>query len=259
MRNVAHLRCGSGPAGTRTRIWAYRVDDTFLHCIAPLSRVEPIVRCWLIVMALAAGAFSPSGHAQTEHAEPGKNHLRLNYAKSSETDFVTVVLGDYGQSPESNYLLGASWGRDLSETLFGAPVLTTANLGVQYFDERGYQDNGYGVTAYLKFHYSWTLPRTQKRIRLGLGEGLSYVSQIPISEKRDFTKQDIESKHLLNYLEWTIDVPLRQFDTMDRLIDDRIDEVYVGFVVLHRSSVFGLFTNGQGGVNFMGLGFEARY
>lgn len=189
----------------------------------------------------------------------GKNHLRLQYAKSSETDFVTVVVGDYQESPESNFLLGGSWGRDLSETLFGAPLLSTFNVGVQYFDERGYQDDGYGVTAYFKLHYSWRLPHTQKRIRLGLGEGLSYVSQIPISERRDFAKKGVESARVMNYLEWTIDVPLRQFTTMDRLINGRLDEVYVGFVVWHRSSVFGVFADEQGGVNFMGFGIEARY
>lgn len=209
----------------------------------------------LIVLSLVAGScFSPAGHA-----EVGKNHLRLQYAKSSETDFVTVVIGDYQESPESNFLIGGSWGRDLSETLFGAPLLSTFNVGVQYFDERGYQDDGYGATAYLKLHYSWRLPYTQKRIRLGLGEGLSYVSQIPVSEQRDFAKKGVESEKLMNYLEWTIDVPLRQFATMDRLINDHLDEVYVGFVVWHRSSVFGLFADEQGGVNFMGFGIEARY
>lgn len=211
------------------------------------------MRCSLIVVAVV-GAFL----CGRSHAQDGKNHLRLQYAESSETDFLTVMLGDYRESPEANYLLGASWGRDLSETLFGAPLLLTANVGVQYFDERGYQDNGYGAAAYLKLHYSWRLPRTRKRIRFGLGEGLSYVTQIPISEQRDFAMKG-GSKKILNYLEWTIDVPLRQFKTMDRLMADRIDDVYVGFVVLHRSSVFGLFADKQGGVNYMGFGVEARY
>lgn len=228
------------------------------------------MRYGLILIALLAGASLPrAGHAEegsdpaaspVDHPlEAGRNHLRLQYAKSSETDFVTVVAGDYQESPESNYLLGASWGRDLSQTLFGKPVLTTANVGLQYFNERGYQDDGYGANAYIKLHYSWTLPLTEKQIRFGLGEGLSYVSQIPISEKRDFAKKGVESAKLLNYLEWTIDVPLRQFATMDRLLNDNLDDVYVGFIVWHRSSVFGLFADKQGGVNFMGFGIEARY
>ena len=54
-------------------------------------------------------------------------------------------------------------------------------------------------------------------------------------------------------------MPLRQFATMDRLLNDNLDDVYVGFIVWHRSSVFGLFADKQGGVNFMGFGIEARY
>lgn len=189
----------------------------------------------------------------------GKDHLRLQWAKSSETDFVTVVVGDYSASRESNYVIGGSWGRDFSDTLFGLPILMTGNVGLQYFDERGYQDDGYGVTAYIKAHYSWRLPFTQKHIRLGLGEGLSYVSRIPMSERRDFAKKGVESERLMNYLEWTMDVPLRQFAALDSVISKDIDDIYVGFTVFHRSSVFGLFGEEQGGVNFMGFGFEAQY
>jgi hypothetical protein len=63
----------------------------------------------------------------------------------------------------------------------------------------------------------------------------------------------------LNYVEWTIDVPLRQFGPLDNLISKEIDEVYFGFFIFHRSSVFGIFAETKGGINFMGFGFEARY
>jgi hypothetical protein len=65
---------------------------------------------------------------------------------------------------------------------------------------------------------------------------------------------------LMNYVEWTMDLPLRQFDLFAPLFDQGgIKELYVGYMVWHRSSVFGLFADEKGGVNFMGLGIEARY
>lgn len=208
----------------------------------------------VLTMALACGLIGEPGYAD------GKNSLRLHYAKSSETDMVTAFAGDFSASRESNYNIGASWGRQLSETLFGLPISTTANLGTQYFDERGHQDDAYGVTAYVKAHYSWKLPLTDKRIRLGLGEGLSYVSRIPMSEQRDFARKGgAESEKLLNYLEWTIDLPLHQFASFQPLMGGQIEEAYVGFIVWHRSSVFGLLSETGGGVNFMGFAFEARY
>jgi hypothetical protein len=63
----------------------------------------------------------------------------------------------------------------------------------------------------------------------------------------------------MNYVEWTLDLPLRQFELFRPMFDGGIKEAYIGYMVWHRSSVFGLFADDKGGVNFMGFGFEARY
>ena len=212
---------------------------------------------WFVWLALA-----PVGvlFCQLARAEASDQSLRVFFAKSSETDLVTVVVGDYQASPESNYIIGATYGHRLSDTLFGLPIPMTWNVGVQYLNERDYQDDGYGTTAFIKANYDWRLPFTHKTIRLGLGEGLSYVSRIPMSEQRDFAKKQAESAKLMNYLEWTIDVPLRQFATFEPMLrDGGIEEVSVGFVVWHRSSVFGIFSETKGGVNFMGFGVQAHF
>jgi hypothetical protein len=208
---------------------------------------------------LLAALLFPAIGSHAQDADEGRNNFRVHWVKSSETDLATVVFGDYQPSPESNYAVSIDWGRRFSDTLFTLPIEMTANLGVQYLDERGRQPDGWGVTAYIKAHYTWRIPLTRLNVRLGLGEGLSYVSRIPMSEQRDFAKKGVESEKLMNYVEWTIDVPLRQFDLFAPLFDGGIKEVYVGYMVGHRSSVFGLFADDKGGVNFMGFGFEARY
>jgi hypothetical protein len=199
-------------------------------------------------------------HAQVE--DQGKNNVRLHWAKSSETDLTTAFFGDYKASAESGYGIMADYGRRFSDTLFTLPIEMTANVGVQWLNERGYQPDAWGATAYIKAHYSWRMPFTQKTVRFGLGEGLSYVTRIPLSEQRDFIKKgpDINSEKLMNYVEWTVDVPLSQFSSMAPLLrGGSIKEVYVGALVWHRSSVFGLFAETKGGINYMGFGFEARY
>ena len=106
------------------------------------------------------------------------------------------------------------------------------------------------------------VPWTQKHIDLGLGEGLSYVDRIPMSEQRDFAKKGpgMHSEKLMNYLEWTIDLPLRQFDVARAAVPSGgIEDMSVGFIVWHRSSIFGVFADTKGGVNFMGFGFEAKF
>jgi hypothetical protein len=213
----------------------------------------------LPLLGLLSVALSlPSQAAET--SGPPKTRLRVDWAKASETDFVTVVVGDYQSSPENNYLMNVSWGRQYSDTLFGLPIPMSANVGFQYFDEREFQQDAYGITGYIKAQYDWEVPFTDLRLRLGLGEGLSYVSRIPMSEKRDFAKKDADSRHLLNYLEWTVDVPLEQFASLQGMFQQgAIESMSVGFTVWHRSSVFGLMGTEQGGINFMGFGVEARF
>ena len=38
-----------------------------------------------------------------------------------------------------------------------------------------------------------------------------------------------------------------------------IEDMSVGFIVWHRSSVFGVFAQTKGGINFMGFGVEAKF
>ena len=209
----------------------------------------------LLLMALS----TVSSRAVAE--ETGRDNIRLNWGKASETDLTTAIFGDFKASQESEYLVGGSWGRRLSPTMFGLPIELTGNVGLQWVNSRGLQDDGYGINAYIKAHYSWRLPWTQKHVRFGLGEGVSYLSEIPLAEQRDFAKKgpDVTSEKLMNYVEWTVDVPLRQFSSMDKLITRDIDDIYFGFFIFHRSSVFGVFAETKGGINFMGFGIEARY
>lgn len=222
-------------------------------------RTYPMIRfAPALVLCVACAALGSIATA-ADLNEDSLTAVRVYWSKSSETDFVTGFAGDFDASKESNYLIGANWGKKYSDTLFGLPLPMTANIGVQYFNERGHQDDAYGVTAFIKAHYDWRLPLTQKTVRLGLGEGLSYVSRIPLSEQRDFAKKGAESEKLLNYLEWTVDLPLRQFASIDSLVRGRVEELNLGFFVFHRSSVFGVFADSKGGVNFMGIGLEARF
>jgi hypothetical protein len=224
-----------------------------------VPRAAPVHAAKQLISAVLVLAFCASSHAAQSEAQ---HNVRLNWGRSSETDLTTAIWGDYEQSPEGNYMIGGSWGTKLTNHMFGLPIELTGNVGLQWFNERGLQeDNGYGINTYIKAHYSLRLPFTQKHVRFGLGEGVSYVTQIPVSEERNFAKKKPgnHSEKLLNYVEWTIDVPLRQFGPMDNLISKKIDEVYCGFFIFHRSSVFGVFADTKGGVNFMGFGFEARY
>lgn len=219
------------------------------------------MRSFLVtLMALACGAWSQSGWTAGDVTAP-PNSVRLYWAKSSDTDLTTAFFGDYDASRESAYLIAASFGHRFSDTMFGLPIPMSLNFGLQYLNERGYQDDGWGTTAFVKASYSWQLPSSSKHITFGLGEGLSYASVIPMSEQRDFARKGgAQSENLLNYVEWTIDVPLRQFATFEPLFHrSALEDLSVGFIVWHRSSIYGLLAETKGGVNYMGFGLEGRF
>jgi len=92
-------------------------------------------------------------------------------------------------------------------------------------------------------------------LRLGLGEGLSYVSRIPFVEVGDFAPD--KSAKLTNYLEWTAQTSLRYLlGSRTGRLSNRLKDAYIGYSIFHRSTVFGVFADTGGGVNYMGIGLE---
>ena len=57
-----------------------------------------------------------------------------------------------------------------------------------------------------------------------------------------------------------VGVAIDSWRDLDRLFaGSDLSNLNVGFIVFHRSSVFGMFAESKGGVNFMGFGIEARF
>jgi len=184
-------------------------------------------------------------------------HYQLQGVFTSETDFGPAMLFSYERSPERTRAYAFSAGRKLSDTVFGWPVETLGYLGVQQFDERGLQTDGYGVSAFVKFHTTFNFPFTHVPIRIGLGPGLSYVSRIPIAEQRDFAPA--KSNKLLVYLEYSVQLSLAHL--MGRTpgkFSASISDVYFGYTVIHRSSGYGLLAETGGGINYLGFGIEVK-
>jgi len=90
--------------------------------------------------------------------------------------------------------------------------------------------------------------------RWGFGFGLSYASEIPITEQREQAKEGKNTSHLLSYMEMQLDVPVRHF------IKARpVQNCFAGLTVVHRSGIFGrsdLLGDVSGGSDWITLHFE---
>ena len=71
--------------------------------------------------------------------------------------------------------------------------------------------------------------------RYSIGFGMSYADKVPIAEQRKQESKGENTSHFLNYMELSVDFPLRRVSKTSWLKD-----CYAGLTVVHRSGIFGM-------------------
>ena len=74
----------------------------------------------------------------------------------------------------------------------------------------------------------------EEAFRWGFGFGMSYAQTVPIAEQRKQAAKDDNTAHFINYLEMTLDFPLRRISKARWL-----ERCYAGLTIVHRSGIFG--------------------
>ena len=191
----------------------------------------------------------------SNHLHASALYLQTQFAVVTETDFLPALVFQDESPIRRTNVFAVSVGRQVSDNLFGWPADLVAFGSLQYFGERGLQSDVVGATAYIKAYKQFKLGSWQVPLRFGLGEGLSYVSRIPFVEVEDFAPDT--SAKLTNYLEWTMQTSLGYLlGRGDRRFSTRIKEAYIGYSIFHRSTLFGVFADTGGGVNYLGISLE---
>ncbi len=178
---------------------------------------------------------------------------RLLYGSATEKALGDVLIGDLGSHPENLSVIAVDGGYLLKNSLFNAPIDIYVKAGVSRFYEGDY-DAVYEVLAYIKAFYN--IDFLNNRIRVGLGEGGSYTSDILRTEWLEAqTQTDGKNSYFLNYLDITAD-----FD-FGKLIEYKpLYGTYIGVALKHRSGIFGLI-NGvtKGGSNYNSIYIEKNF
>jgi outer membrane protein len=131
----------------------------------------------------------------------------------------------------------------------GWPLDFAGFLGITQHKERGFQPDFPEIRAYIKAYFYGFPWDAKLRTRLGLGVGLSYAKEIPLTEQRDQAERGRPNSRLLNTLDPTAD-----FSLGDLLGVRTLRETYLGVGVSHRSGIFGssqLLGNVSGGSNYI--------
>ncbi len=178
-------------------------------------------------------ALKPDYVMDSERA--GEWSWRVNYGYQADGNIVSEI--DHGDFSKSSYadtnIGGLTLGRLLAQgdriDVYGRTAW------FRHFEE----DEGNGTfssyAAYImavgRGFSQWS---NEELFRWGFGFGMSYAERVPIAEQRKQAAKGDNTSHFLNYLEMTLDFPLRRMSKARWLQD-----CYAGLTVVHRSGIFG--------------------
>jgi outer membrane protein len=176
---------------------------------------------------------------------------RVFYGASSECNVMQIaeLRCNTTHTQDKTGVAGYELGRPFIDRLNGWPLDLAGFVGLIRHKEKGFQQDFWQINAYIKAYYYGFPWDAKLRTRLGLGVGLSFAENVPLSEQRDQAARGRSTSKLLNTFDPTAD-----FSVGDLLGVKRLRDTYAGMGVSHRSGIFGssqLLGNVNGGSNYI--------
>ncbi len=179
--------------------------------------------------------------------------LKISHGKVTDSDFGEILLLNVKSFKHKLKVTSLDAGYLLKKSAFDLPIDVYVKGGLSYFDEASLQNDVYEGTLYIKIYYN--IDFWQNRVRIGLGEGVSYTSSTLYYEKQEAQKNNDNNSNFLNYINVSLD-----FDIGRLVRYDAIKDTYLGVAIKHRSGVFGLYNNvSKGGSNYYVFTLEKNF
>ena len=179
--------------------------------------------------------------------------FRVAYGKASTKDLGEILSFDSDIHQDNLSVLSLDVGYLLKKEIFELPLDLYVKGGLGYFHEGNTQRSDvYETAIYVKVYYN--IDFLKNRVRLGLGEGLSYTSDVLWAEEQEAIAESEKYAQFLNYMDLSID-----FDLGRLLRYKPLEETYIGWTLKHRSGIFGLFSGVDGGSNYNTISIEKNF
>lgn len=179
----------------------------------------------------------------------GEWSWRVNAGYTAEHTFHKVHRGAIKRNDDvDTYLTGLTLSR---LALDGRRLDVWGRVSINRRLENDYQEDFWEINPYIMLMGTGYSPWSNRELfRYGFGYGFSYADKVPIVEQRKQEKRGENTSHFLNYLEATVDFPLRN------VFGDRgwWKDCYGGLTIVHRSGIFGrvdILGNVSGGSDVM--------
>jgi outer membrane scaffolding protein for murein synthesis (MipA/OmpV family) len=160
---------------------------------------------------------------------------RVNYGYQADGNIVSEIdQGDFSKSTVADTNLG---GLTFSKLLKGGGRVDFLGriAWFRHYEEDEGNGNFSSYAAYIMARGSGYSPWSKEEVfRWGFGFGMSYAETVPIAEQRKQAAKGDNTAHFLNYLEMTLDFPLRRISRARWL-----ERCYAGLTIVHRSGIFG--------------------
>jgi len=204
-----------------------RAEATFLD--QPVRDVSFVNRDVKAEVYLGA-AFTNDPGITAPPVRKARPYLRLAQGRVSTSSLADIISGNGLPDPDKNRMTSLFYGHPLSDRLLGVPIQVYLIGGAAYHWPV-MKEGIIELIMGLKIYYTVPLP---VRLRLGLADGWSWVSNIPFVENYELREKGYEPNRLLNFLDISVDLNLG-----DIFGGDTLDRTWFGYGIHHRSAAFG--------------------
>ncbi|MGI9265090.1 MAG: MipA/OmpV family protein, partial [Gammaproteobacteria bacterium] len=165
----------------------------------------------------------------------GEWSWRVSYGYQADGNIVGEIdQGDFSKAEKADTkIAGLTFSKLLSD---GKVVDFYGRFALfRHFEDDEDNGNFMSYAAYIMAMGTGYSPWSKEELfRWGFGFGMSYAETVPIIEQRKQGEKDDNTAHFLNYLEMTLDFPLRRVSKTSWLQDG-----YAGLSLGHWSGIFG--------------------
>ncbi|EGU29564.1 hypothetical protein VII00023_09139 [Vibrio ichthyoenteri ATCC 700023] len=175
------------------------------------------------------GLFNDKNSQPKSHLT-NKRYLRVAHGWATPSNIGDIFALNREKDPNNNQLTSLFYGHPLTDELFGFPLDLYFTPGIVHHWSSDVQGASTEWVAAIKAYVTVEWPT---RWRFGLAEGLSYVDNITYIEQSEMDRKGYTPSHLLNYLDFSLDVNLGELVNKPAWND-----VWLGYSLHHRSAIF---------------------
>ena len=159
-----------------------------------------------------------------------RGYLRVAHGWATPSNIGDIISGDSVKDEFNNQLTSIYYGLPLTDSLFSLPLDIYLTTGFVWHWDSEVQDSEQEYVLAIKAYYTLEWP---VRWRLGIAEGLSYVTDVTYIERAEMERKGYRPSELMNALDFSVDINLGDIFGVNTL-----NETWLGYSIHHRSSIF---------------------